>query len=150
MSVSREDEGSRSLLERCFYSEASGPEGRRLTRQQTLWSLACALSYVAATWLLRMEGPHAAWIDALLVTVPILLAFATLYSFLLVLRSADEMIRKIQLEAMAVGFGVMIFVGLGYTLLEAAGAAPLNLNYLVSAGVVSWAVAVPVIQGHHR
>ncbi|WP_417319242.1 hypothetical protein [Emcibacter sp.] len=105
----------------------------------TAWVLVWGASYVAATWLLNyyepLQGP-AIWFVAAL---PTLMGFVALRFYLRFLRMADELMKKIQLEGLAIGFGIGIIFILGYQVLEYAGAPGLSLNYAGAIMMVGWA-----------
>lgn len=63
-----------------------------------------------------------AWVVALL---PNALALVVLFAYLRLLRETDELVRLIQLQAFAVGFGAFFFLSMGQQLFEHTGAAPL-------------------------
>jgi hypothetical protein len=96
------------------------------------WAGVWALSFLLANLLLKghlpelgldleVEGPMA-W--AVAAGSNVLLACA-LIAFLRFLRTADELARLIQLQALAVGFGAWFFLTVGWMLFEAAGAVSL-------------------------
>ena len=95
------------------------------------WSFAWVLSFTAAAQTLQgnlsrlgleVEG-LAAYVVAI---VPNVLAVGALLAYLRFLRMADELTRLVQLQGLAVGFGVLFFLSMGWELIEAAGAAPLD------------------------
>ena len=108
-------------------------------RNQTLllaWAFAWMLSFTAAAQTLKgnlsglgleVEG-WATWVVAIL---PNVLAVVVLLAYLRFLRMADELTRLIQLQGLAVGFGALFFLSMGWELIEAAGAAPLDDAQLV-------------------
>lgn len=143
MSHPASSSGGRNWLQRCFYSETDGtPEGRRATRYYIFWSMAWAFSHVGATWLLRSRGPHPGWIEALVIAFPLGLSLVMLGSFLQVLQRADELMRKIQVDALALGFGVMVLVAFGNSLLESAGSSTLDLDLLATLGIAGYGLGV--------
>src|SRR5438874_9889000 len=87
------------------------------------WCLAASLAFVGARVALsekyfNLHGPLAVAI----VVVTIALLVMCVVMFLRFLREADELLRKIQLEAIGVGFGVGAVFMLGYRLCERLGA----------------------------
>lgn len=87
-----------------------------------VWAAIWAVIFVAATWALNrglVSGGAAAWLIAI---APLLPGALALRAYLRFLRMADELVRKIQFESLAFGFGCGIMGGLGYPLLERAGA----------------------------
>ncbi len=82
-----------------------------------LWQLAFVVASMAfkRTWI--PEGAPA----VALAVLPSLFGVAMLVAFTRFLRRAYELQRKIQLDALALGFGVGVVVAVGYELLEDAG-----------------------------
>ena len=100
------------------------------------WSFAWMLCFTAAAQTLKgnfsglgleVEG-LAAYVVAVL---PNVLAVGALLAYLRFLRMADELTRLIQLQGLAVGFGVLFFLSMGWELIEAAGAGPLDDAQLI-------------------
>jgi hypothetical protein len=107
-------------------------------RHFTLWMLGAALAYVGATAAFRWRGSIPETLPWLLAAAAWLLAIQTVWSYLTFLRAADELLRKIQVEALALGFGSGAVVSLLYPLLERLGAPHFGAE---AAGVVmmlSW------------
>ncbi len=103
------------------------------------WTFAWALSFVAASWALRadlIEGPPA-WAVALL---PDVIGIAALLAYVRFLHRADELMQRIQLEGLALGFGAGVIFATGYHLLERAGAPRLGISDPVIVMMVTWAV----------
>ena len=101
----------------------SGTAADRTNQYRFLaWTAVWGVSFAAATWILagdRAPPGAVAWLVAALPLVPGALA---LRAYLRFLRMADEMIRKIQHESLAFGCGCGVMAGVGYPLLELAGA----------------------------
>lgn len=92
-------------------------------------------------------GP-AAYAVALVPTAVFLLGVRAYVRFL---READELTRKIHLEAMAVGFGVGLVFMFGYPLLERAGAPPLDLQTdVVLPTVIGYVIGILRAQRRYR
>ena len=114
-----------TLLEQC--GDTTPRDRRNLMR--FLWVLgAWAVCFVGASQLLERGlvpiGPLS-WMVALLPTVvaiPVLIVYARY------LREADELQRKIELEALALGFGGTFFALGGYRILERVGAPAVDLG----------------------
>jgi hypothetical protein len=60
--------------------------------------------------------------------LPTLLGAAVVWSYVTFIRRADELLRKIHLEALALGFGAGVVFMLGYRLFERAGAPELDVS----------------------
>jgi hypothetical protein len=72
-----------------------------------------------------IEPGGTAWVVALL---PDLFALGVVLAYVRFLRGADELMRRVQLEGLALGFGAGFFFAMGYRLLERAGAPGLDIN----------------------
>lgn len=127
-----------------FWATITCSSGTREDRQNELkfagWCLGWAISLVVATRLLKSgalgDGPFV-W---LLVVAPNLIAVVAVLAYLRFLRMADELIRKIQLDGLAIGFAVAAVVGVGYPLFEFVGLPPLEANDIVVIMMFSWAI----------
>jgi hypothetical protein len=94
---------------------------RRNARRATWWLFAWAVSYVAVKFgLVKGVVPEGA-LSVLAVTVPIVLGLIAVLGYVRLVRQADELQRKIQLEAMALGFGGAFLGNFGLDLLERVG-----------------------------
>jgi hypothetical protein len=86
------------------------------------WTLAWALSFVAANWVIK-KPPATEGLTLWLVAIaPNIFAIGAVLAYMRFLRAADELMRKIQIDGLAVGFGAALIFNTGYTLLETAGA----------------------------
>jgi hypothetical protein len=113
---------------------------RRNSNRFTGWAMAWAVSFVGATLVLTaglVPGGAASWAVAL---APNVLGLAALLAYVRFLRQVDELMRKIQLEGLAVGFGVGVAFASGYRLLERAGAPDLDVNDVVLVMLLAWVV----------
>ena len=66
------------------------------------------------------------------------------------LRNADELLRKIQLQGLAMGFGAGVVFVTGYQLLEAAGAAQMQTDHLIMVMMFSWVAGQLYGMWHYR
>jgi len=101
------------------------------------WSIMLAASLVASAFVLKAGLAGSAPLKWAIAALPVALWIPTLSSYLRFLREADELVRKIQLEGMAVGFWAGFAFGVSYTVLEGAGLRRLN-----APGAVAIMVAV--------
>ena len=113
------------------------PTDLKNNKQLSLWSIAWALTVVAASALLT-ELDLALPLQGLLVLSPSVVAVFVLRAYLKFLRMTDEMQRRIQIEGLAVGFGVGYAFAMAYLVAEAAGAPPLNLAVLIAVMTLGW------------
>lgn len=112
------------------------------------WTLAWAIAFVGASSFLRSDpaiGAGAGWVVAL---IPNFLALVVVIVYLRFLRDADELVRRIQLEGLAFGFGVGVIFSMGYQLLERAGAPELSFSDM--AAIMMFAFVVGVVRANRR
>ena len=113
------DELPRRSLRELIRSCSGTPQDRRNSRHFTLWCLAWAVAYVGAHWTLKADLEIATALVWLLKTTPILLMIGAVFSYMHFLRKADELLQKIQMQGLAMGFGAAVVFVTGYQLLEA-------------------------------
>lgn len=94
----------------------------------------------------EISGPFA-W---LLAMIPVALGMAALRAFLRFLREADEFIRKVQLEGIAVGFGAASIFCIAYFALELFGAPRLPLVVATLPMGLGWVVGALRVASRHR
>jgi len=124
----------RQVIKSCSGTELDRRNQNRFVR----WSLAWAVSYVAASWTLKADldlAPPLVWF---LVAAPNLIAIVAVLAYLRFLRMADELLRKIQIEGLALGFAAGVLVSLGYQLAETAGAPRLETDHIIVVMIFSW------------
>jgi hypothetical protein len=99
------------------------------------------LVWIAARLLLdfgALEGA-AAWLMAL---APLTLSLIVVRHYVRFLRQADELLRLIHLEGLALGFGAAFVFTTTYRLFEKAGAPDLDINDSLMVMVVFWALGM--------
>lgn len=126
----------RRLFGKVFYAGCSSTEtDRRNVRHMNLVAFTWAVTYCVATYFLRSEFNLPVTVAVILVAVPAVLGAVMLWSWVRFLRGCDEMMRKLHLEALAIGFGITVLAIITASLLDAAGVPPLSVNsILVIAG----------------
>lgn len=123
----------------------SNPErDRRNLRRFTLWSFLWALSFVLSTLGIKKEWwPPAGEFVAVASTA--LLGLVSILRYRRFLMEADELQRKIEIEALALAFGVGMVGGLSSWLLVVGASVPgTDLIYVFCAMMVTYAVSVLV------
>jgi hypothetical protein len=111
----------------------------RRQRRFNVWMFAMALAYVGATAALRWRESIPRVVPWLLAGLTLLLAILAVRGYLVFLRGADELLRRIQTEALAVGFGLGAVFSLFYPLLEGLGAPALGGHATALVMMLSWA-----------
>jgi hypothetical protein len=113
------------------------------------WSMVWAVTFIAATWFSQAAGLGSGtrWLIA---AVPASLSVAVLLAYLRFLRQADELVRRVQLEGLAVGFGAGMLLAVGYPLFAAAGAPPLDVRAAAAAMLLAWSVGQFTASARYR
>jgi hypothetical protein len=107
----------------------------------TGWIFIWSLAFVVASYLLKRDlvsGP-ARWGVAIFPTV---LGIGSILVFQRFLSKADELQRKIQLEALAFGFGVGVIGSVGLELLQHAGSPVFDVSSPMLLMVAAYALAI--------
>ncbi len=132
-----------------LFSRCAGPKRDRYNQRRIiLWSFLWGSSFVAVTQAIRREWlPLGVSLAGVAVTA--LLGVATLLAHHRYLQEADELRRKIEMEALALAFGVGVVGGLTYWQLVVSGAAPATgFSYVFVAMILAHPVGVLI--GHRR
>jgi hypothetical protein len=122
---------------RCVAGFYTARDARRL-RRVNAWLIAAALADLGATAVLHRHASIPAVFLWLLVGAAWLLAIVATWSYLAFLRGADELLRRIQTDALAQGFGVGVLLSLFYPLLEELGAPKLDGHVTAAVMLLSW------------
>jgi hypothetical protein len=108
-------------------AEQYTPRDAANVRIFSAWVVAWTFSFGIATVLLGKHVVTALPAAVAVAVLPTLLGIATVRAFLRFLREADELVRKIQMEALGWGFGAGAIFALGYRLFERIGAPRLDV-----------------------
>jgi hypothetical protein len=114
------------------------------------WCLVWAIGFcgvVAALKVLPQLSAPMAW---LLAATPVVLFFPVLLACLRFIREADEFMRKVQLEGIAIGFAVAFVFCLGYHMLEKVGAPPLSMIVVTVPLTIGWIIGSFIVAFRHR
>jgi hypothetical protein len=109
-------------------------------RTYNLWLFGSLLAFMASTLLIdgKFIPAPAGWVLTAATAALMLLAVR---SYILFLRHADELLRKVHLESLALGFGAGIVVMMTYRLCERLGAPKLDVNDAALVMTVTWVAA---------
>ena len=101
------------------------------------WMFGAMLTFGAATLLIdgKFIPDSVGWI---LTAATIVLMVFSIRSYIAFLRQADELLRKIHLEALAFAFGAGIVAMMGYRLCERLGAPKLDVNDAALVMLLCW------------
>lgn len=107
------------------------PRDRRLDRRATGWVLATTVSYVVATAAVRWPEHLPQLVPPLLFLLTAGLAVRSVFHYLAYLRAVDELRRRIETEAFALGFAAGLVAAMLAGILPAVGVAALDHNFVV-------------------
>jgi hypothetical protein len=114
----------------------------RNLRRFNIWLFAAAFAYVGATAALRWRESIPGALPWVLVGLASLLAIQAIRSYRVFLRGADELLRRIQTDALALGFGLGVVFSLLYPLLEKLGAPKLDGQAPALVMMFSWSAGL--------
>ena len=78
------------------------------------------------------------WRSWMVAAAPNAVAVGVLFAYLRFLRMTDELVRLVQLQALAVGFGVTFFFLMAWELFETVGAPGLDPSEAVLVPIAAW------------
>ncbi len=123
---------------------------RRNQLRFVAWLAGWAVAFVGVNWILQANPEFrgaGAWALALL---PNVFSIAALFAYLHFLRSADELIRRIQLEGLAIGFGAAVIFMIGYPPLERIGLPVLEADTVLIVMMIGWVAGQMVAAWRYR
>jgi len=114
----------------------------RNQRRIVLWAFAWGVFFVAVTQAIRREWlPFGMTLAGVIFTA--LLGVATILAYRRFLQETDELRRKIEVEALALSFGIGVIGGLTYWQLVVSGAVPgKGFAYVIAAMILTHPVGV--------
>jgi len=115
------------MTERDWHNE------QRVNVATVLW----VVTYLALTFVVSAEYVDG-WFALVLSAVPAILGAIVVVRYVQFVREADELLRKIQTEALAIGFGAGMFFTLTYALFEQIGAPRLEPAFVVIVMGAGW------------
>src|SRR5688572_30573055 len=102
------------------------------------WMMASLVVFGVASVLIRREILRPGVIAWTLVFSAVVLMSAAVCAYMQFLRNADELLRKVHLEALAFAFGVGAVMMMGYRLAERLGAPSLDVNDPLLVMMLTW------------
>lgn len=115
---------------------------RRNSRRATWWLFAWVLTYAGAAFGMRFELIPTGLPGYLVSGLSIVVCCIALLAYIRFVREADELHRKIQLEALALGFGGGFVAAFGLELLQQAGVPNLEIGDLFTTMFVFYMVGL--------
>src|SRR5689334_8205633 len=127
-------------------TEALTPRDSRKYRIFVIWTVTCVTTFTTATVLIAERIIDRGWFAWTLAGATVALAMLAFRAYLLFLRTADELLRRIQLDAFALGFGGGAVFMIGYGLFERLGAPKLDLVFPFAVMAVFWIIGSYIAQ----
>lgn len=115
---------------------------RRAERMVTVWSLAWALAFLGANLAITREWIGGGLLTGGAIALVAALSIGWVRAYELFLRAADELMRKIQLDALAVAVGGGFVIGFALILFESAGLTDARVDYVLVGMVVAYIATV--------
>jgi len=118
---------------------------RRNQRAVLLWTLLWVISWLGVTWALKSGLLASGAPGILAAVVSSCLGIGKALAYRRFLNEADELQRKIEIEALALAFGVGVVGGMAYWLLELSGAVPASrtdLLYVIAVALLTYSAGV--------
>ena len=118
------------------------PRDARNMRVFNVWFISAMVCFAAATillsekWDFTVPGPVGWGLTGLTVALLVMMVRA----YIIFIREADELLRKVQLEALAIAFGATVVFMLGYRLCERLGAPKLDVDDPLITMIVVFAI----------
>ena len=111
--------------------------------------IAYAVVLIASVFLIKHSPPQAWWRIPLSLT-PMIPIFFALRAFLRFFQRIDELQRRIQLEALALSFGVTCIVTFSYGLLEYAGFPAISWIWIPPFMIALWSVGTTIASQRYQ
>lgn len=116
------------------------PRDARNLRIFNVWFVAAMVCFATATILLGEDFLEPGPVGWLLTGLTVALLVMMVRAYIHFIREADELLRKVQLEALAISFGATVVFMLGYRLCERLGAPKLDVDDPLITMVVVFAI----------
>jgi hypothetical protein len=123
---------------------------QRNIRSVWIWCFIGAIGYCAAMVALKFSPQLPALVALALALIPVAISIPVVLACLRFIREADEFMRKVQLEGIAIGFAAGFVFCVGYRMLEHAGAPPLPMIVAVVPLTFGWAIGSFIVAFRHR
>jgi hypothetical protein len=123
---------------------------QRNIRAIWIWTLIWGASFAAATIALERFPQLSAPFAWLLAMAPFVLGVPTVRVYLRFFREADEFMRKVQFEGIALGFGAGFVFCIGYHVLEQVGAPELPMMAALLPMSFGWAIGSFLVAARYR
>jgi hypothetical protein len=119
------------------------------TREFHTAMIAYAVLLLVSVFLIK-HGPSSAWWRIPLALTPMIPIFFAVRAFLRFFHRIDELQRRIQLEALALSFGVTCVVTFSYGLLEYAGFPALSWIWVPPFMIALWGIGVRIASRRYQ
>ncbi len=123
---------------RCVWGFGLSQEARKLQTPFLIWTFAWAIRARCTSKALVVQlFSHPAALAGVII-LPCVFGLMAVHTYVRMLRCMDEMMQRIQLEGLAIGFGLTLMVIVGYSLFETYGATPIGSNNTILVFMLTW------------
>ncbi len=147
--LSDRDPDCATFLQMLFFGCGTAVD-RANNRRFTFWCLAWALAIIGATSIVEFNDDLPGVVAWLVALSPNIFAVGALVAYLRFLRMADELQRRIQIEGLAIGFGIGWIFAIGYLVLQSAGAPELSATAMILVMTAGWIIGNIRAIRHYR
>jgi hypothetical protein len=123
---------------------------QRNIRSAWIWCFVWAVGFCAVMAALKTFSHLGGPLTWLLAMIPIALSLPAAFACLRFIREADEFMRKVQLEGIAIGFATGFVFCMGYYMLERVGAPRLPMLFAIVPLTLGWAIGSFIVASRHR
>lgn len=123
---------------------------RKAVRRINVVLFAWMICYLGVLLSLSWLREEVAWLAVVAATVPLVLLAIGIVAFARFLQTADELTRKIQLDAMAIGFGAGLFVMFVYDMLSRFEVLTSEVSDPILVMVLAYTGAILIAQRRYR
>ena len=136
------EETRKTIWQRLAACTTGRPEDRRNNWIATGLLLLWALTYVGASQLIRSAALPAGLPSYLVAAVPIAASIAAVAAYVRFIVRADELLRKVQLEALGIGFGGGFVATFAFDLAEKLGLGQIDVSAPMMVMIVCWVLGI--------
>ena len=121
MPIRKDHDSEKKNWWRCILGFEQNAMTKSDWRRQRLFLLVCflwALSYVTISWIFNLNNPMSEFFRWILFAIPVIFGILAFFAYLRFITHADELIQKINMEGLAIGFGLGAVYNMSHQLLS--------------------------------
>lgn len=115
---------------------------RANARRANYWLFGWMVTFVGIIFAIKNEVLPEGWLTWLAIAASTVLGFVAIMAFVRFLREADELLRKIQFEALALGFGAAMIANFTLSLVERVTERPFEIGDVFLVMMIFYVVGI--------